>query len=190
MAFYFGNDGTLIKSIATNQGPFLLTASAHGTTLTTQMPSFMTFITYNPDGSVASEADNGIIFNFIVPGGGSVLLDVGRVVFDGEGNPIFVAGPHQADSATSLSSARRSARGRREVEERSLRANRNRYSAVLIGPRPRASRGARAPPRYRVPDGGKGKARVRTIVTADHTEGDLGEALAVFGRVGAELGLR
>jgi glycine C-acetyltransferase len=36
----------------------------------------------------------------------------------------------------------------------------------------------------------KGSARVRTIVTADHTEEDLGEALEVFGRVGEELGLR
>jgi glycine C-acetyltransferase len=36
----------------------------------------------------------------------------------------------------------------------------------------------------------KGQARVRTIVTADHTEADLGRALEVFGQVGAELGLR
>ena len=36
----------------------------------------------------------------------------------------------------------------------------------------------------------KGSARVRTIVTADHTEEDLGEALETFGRVGEELGLR
>ncbi len=36
----------------------------------------------------------------------------------------------------------------------------------------------------------KGLARVRTIVTADHTADDLGEALGVFGRVGSELGLR
>jgi glycine C-acetyltransferase len=36
----------------------------------------------------------------------------------------------------------------------------------------------------------KGSARVRTIVTADHTPGDLGEALEVFGRVGSELRLR
>jgi len=35
----------------------------------------------------------------------------------------------------------------------------------------------------------KGQARVRTIVTADHTEEDLREALEVFGRVGSELGL-
>ncbi|MGZ4132094.1 MAG: glycine C-acetyltransferase [Actinomycetota bacterium] len=36
----------------------------------------------------------------------------------------------------------------------------------------------------------KGSARVRTIVTADHTEDDLREALAIFEGVGAELGLR
>jgi glycine C-acetyltransferase len=36
----------------------------------------------------------------------------------------------------------------------------------------------------------RGQARVRTIVTADHTDDDLREALEIFGRVGAELGLR
>jgi glycine C-acetyltransferase len=36
----------------------------------------------------------------------------------------------------------------------------------------------------------RGRARVRTIVTADHTADDLREALEVFGRVGAELDLR
>jgi glycine C-acetyltransferase len=35
----------------------------------------------------------------------------------------------------------------------------------------------------------KGRARVRTIVTADHGADDLSEALAVFGRVGRELKL-
>jgi glycine C-acetyltransferase len=35
----------------------------------------------------------------------------------------------------------------------------------------------------------KGQARVRTIVTADHTEDDLGDALGAFERVGKKLGL-
>jgi len=35
----------------------------------------------------------------------------------------------------------------------------------------------------------KGRSRVRTIVTADHTEEDLREALDAFERVGRELGL-
>ena len=39
------------------------------------------------------------------------------------------------------------------------------------------------------PTVGKGAARVRTIVTADHTEDDLGRALEAFDRVGRELGL-
>jgi glycine C-acetyltransferase len=36
----------------------------------------------------------------------------------------------------------------------------------------------------------KGLARVRTIVSAEHTYEDLDEALEIFGRVGRELGLR
>ncbi|MDQ3210509.1 MAG: glycine C-acetyltransferase [Actinomycetota bacterium] len=40
------------------------------------------------------------------------------------------------------------------------------------------------------PTVGKGLARVRAIVTADHTEHDLRQAIEVFGRVGSELGLR
>jgi glycine C-acetyltransferase len=36
----------------------------------------------------------------------------------------------------------------------------------------------------------KGLARVRTIVTAEHTHEDLDEALEIFGRVGREIGLR
>jgi glycine C-acetyltransferase len=40
------------------------------------------------------------------------------------------------------------------------------------------------------PTVGKGLARVRTIVTADHDDQTLTEALDVFARVGSELGLR
>jgi glycine C-acetyltransferase len=39
------------------------------------------------------------------------------------------------------------------------------------------------------PTVGRGRARVRAIVTADHTEEDLREATAAFERVGRELGL-
>ncbi|HWI64379.1 MAG TPA: aminotransferase class I/II-fold pyridoxal phosphate-dependent enzyme, partial [Symbiobacteriaceae bacterium] len=35
----------------------------------------------------------------------------------------------------------------------------------------------------------KGKARVRTIVTAAHTKEDLDQAVAAFEKVGKELGL-
>jgi glycine C-acetyltransferase len=39
------------------------------------------------------------------------------------------------------------------------------------------------------PTVGRRKARVRTIVTADHSQPDLAEALVAFERVGKELGL-
>ena len=39
------------------------------------------------------------------------------------------------------------------------------------------------------PTVGRGRARVRTIVTADHTSEDLREALGIFGRTAAELSL-
>jgi glycine C-acetyltransferase len=39
------------------------------------------------------------------------------------------------------------------------------------------------------PTVGRGQARVRAIVTADHTEDDLREATDAFERVGRELGL-
>jgi glycine C-acetyltransferase len=35
----------------------------------------------------------------------------------------------------------------------------------------------------------RGQARVRTIVTADHTELDLDEAVGAFAKVGRELAL-
>ncbi len=37
----------------------------------------------------------GVRFRVTFPGLGAILLDVGRVVFDAEGNVIFEAGPHQ-----------------------------------------------------------------------------------------------
>ena len=36
----------------------------------------------------------GLVFSTTVPGVGVVFHDVGRVVFDTDGNPIFEAGPH------------------------------------------------------------------------------------------------
>jgi len=36
----------------------------------------------------------GLVFSVTVPGVGVVFHDVGRVVFDAEGTPIFEAGPH------------------------------------------------------------------------------------------------
>lgn len=37
----------------------------------------------------------GLYFNIVVPGVGPVVQDVGRIVFDGGGEVVFQAGPHQ-----------------------------------------------------------------------------------------------
>jgi hypothetical protein len=38
----------------------------------------------------------GLVFRVFLPHGGTVIADVGRLVFDAEGNVIFEAGPHPA----------------------------------------------------------------------------------------------
>jgi hypothetical protein len=43
-----------------------------------------------------TENDVGLVFRVFLPGGGTVIADVGRLVFDAEGNVIFEAGPHPA----------------------------------------------------------------------------------------------
>lgn len=75
--------------------PFTITETANGTTLTMQNQAFQVVITYNADGSANTTTFHGPVFIFTVPGGGAVLLDVGRVTFDSDGNVVFEAGPHQ-----------------------------------------------------------------------------------------------
>jgi hypothetical protein len=89
-ASYFDSSGRIVKSILTAfGGPFTVTWSAHGITTTTQAETEVIIVTFNPDGSVKTRAHNGLIYNFTIPGAGSVWMDVGRIVFDGDGNIIF-----------------------------------------------------------------------------------------------------
>lgn len=41
-----------------------------------------------------TETQVGTFFNVTVPGVGVVFLEAGRLVFDGAGPPVFIAGPH------------------------------------------------------------------------------------------------
>jgi hypothetical protein len=94
---YFDNTGFLYKTIAKGRpGPFTVTVTAKGTTLTQQNSSFSTQIIYNPDGSPKTITDNGPYNKFSVPGGGVVLLDTGHIVFDSDFNILFESGPRQA----------------------------------------------------------------------------------------------
>jgi hypothetical protein len=93
---FYDNTGFLYKTIAKGRpGPFRVTATAKGTTLTSQNESFSETITYNPDGSMKTLTDNGVFNRFTAPGRGIVWLDTGHLIVDGDFDVLFVAGPRQ-----------------------------------------------------------------------------------------------
>src|SRR5262249_56921987 len=92
---YFDNSGTLLKEIVNNfGGPFTLTAinPANGKSTTTQSQTVVAINTFNPDGSLASTSNSGLIYNFVVPGLGTILQMTGRLVFVND-DIVFEAGP-------------------------------------------------------------------------------------------------
>jgi len=91
---YFDNSGTLLKEIVNNfGGPFTLTAinPANGKSTTTQSQTVVAINTFNPDGSLASTSNSGLIYNFVVPGLGTILQMTGRLVFVND-DIVFEAG--------------------------------------------------------------------------------------------------
>jgi len=105
-ADFYDNTGFLYKSLFTvGPGPFRITATAKGTTLTDQNESFSDTFTYNPDGSVKTETANGPFNKFTAPGRGIVWLDTGHIVLDGDGNVLFVSGPRQHGDFTAFCAA-------------------------------------------------------------------------------------
>jgi len=93
---FYNNNGFLYKTISKGRpGPFRVTATAKGTTLTQQNSSFTEVVTYNADGTVRTRTDTGLYNKFTAPGRGIVWLDAGRVVVDGDFNILFQSGPHQ-----------------------------------------------------------------------------------------------
>jgi hypothetical protein len=94
---YYDNSGTLFKENVHNTGgPFTVTAvnPANGKSTTTESESEVIIRMFNPDGSLASERVTGVVYSFVVSGLGTILQGVGRLVFDGDGNLAFEAGPH------------------------------------------------------------------------------------------------
>jgi len=94
---YVDNTGRLVKSIITDvAGPFTLTITnpATGKSVTSQSAPIAEILTFNPDGSLASDTINGAFFNYVARGVGTILIRTGRLVYDGSGNLIFEAGPH------------------------------------------------------------------------------------------------
>jgi hypothetical protein len=84
---YFDKSGTPVRERFHVQQPSLDTAK--GTTLR-ENDVFSDVINYR----TGREWLVGATFKITAPGDGHVLLQAGRAVFDLEGNPLFVAGPH------------------------------------------------------------------------------------------------
>jgi hypothetical protein len=95
---YYDNSGFLYKTINTvgGGGPFTVTNTAHGTTLTQQSEAFSEVITYNRDGTW-TYTRRGAYTKLTVPGGGVVLLDTGIASWsEPDEDLLFAGGPHQA----------------------------------------------------------------------------------------------
>ena len=95
---YFDTAGNLVKEILTAQygGPLTVTWTnlATGATLSSHEAATL-IVNYNPDGSFASLQNTGLVFNVTIPGYGTVLLDVGRIVIVRNQGIVFEAGQHQ-----------------------------------------------------------------------------------------------
>lgn len=95
---FFDVNGNPVKEILTAQfqGSFTVTWTnlATGAALTSHEAAPL-MVQYNPDGSFASLQNVGLLFHVSTPQGGTVLLDVGRVVIRRGQGIVFEAGPHQ-----------------------------------------------------------------------------------------------
>lgn len=86
---FFDNDGNPIRLQIKLDYSGVVTNPVTGQTV--RNPSHNTTFVDLVEGTVTQV---GLVFSVTVPGVGVVFHDVGRVVFDAEGNVIFEAGPH------------------------------------------------------------------------------------------------
>jgi hypothetical protein len=98
---YYDNDGNPTKEILTSQfgGPLTVTWTNPLTDATlTSHEAAPLIVYYNPDGSFQSLQNVGLVFNVTIPGQGTVLLDVGRIVIVRHQGVVFESGPHQEEN--------------------------------------------------------------------------------------------
>lgn len=89
---FYDQESNLVKIVEQVWGTDTFTNSVTGKAYTMNFHNnvVVDFSTSPPRG-----ANMAIIFRLVVPGAGAVLLDVGRIVLDRQGNIYFRAGPHQ-----------------------------------------------------------------------------------------------
>jgi hypothetical protein len=89
--FFHDQQGSLIRSL--NHIQVRGTDSANGVSL-----SDTADFTHTYDFTTGINGDLGVTGRVIIPNGGTVLMEAGRVLSDDQGNLLFVAGNHQAIS--------------------------------------------------------------------------------------------
>jgi hypothetical protein len=96
--FYYNTSGQLVKLIETPfGGPLTVTVTnpANGKTARTQSDALVTVATFNPDGSLIAVSHSGIDAHMVMRGAGPILVQVGTVAYDTQGNILRIGGPHQ-----------------------------------------------------------------------------------------------
>ena len=94
IATYYDQAGQVSKVVITKQGPMSITLTnlSTGKVLSSNSAG-SEHITYE-NGQLVSDASNGLYESINVPGLGQVFVEVGRIVFDAQGNIVFEVGEH------------------------------------------------------------------------------------------------
>lgn len=87
---FFGRDGAPERVTLHGHYSGLMTNPLNGKSLA-DAPS-VPFVTLHLDTGVQTSV--GTYWNVTLPGEGVILVEAGRLVFDGSGPPVFIAGPH------------------------------------------------------------------------------------------------
>jgi hypothetical protein len=87
---YFGRDGAPVRVTLHGHYSGLMTNPLNGRTLV-DAPS-VPFVTLDLASGVQTSI--GTYWNVTLPGEGVVVIEAERLVFDGAGPPVFIAGPH------------------------------------------------------------------------------------------------
>jgi hypothetical protein len=99
VATFFDTAGDPTKAIISVRSNYTVSLSANGKTLSGVQP-YAEKDVFNSDGDIVSYARMGVVWQFRIPGGGLVLVETGRIVYEG-GNVVFEVGPHPVvDGAT------------------------------------------------------------------------------------------
>jgi hypothetical protein len=93
---YDGGGMLRVERFGPGRGPFHASATANGVTVDATVPQNYSFTTrYSVDGSVESTKITGNLVHFVAPGHGNVLVQIGVMLMDADGNVVFHAGPGQ-----------------------------------------------------------------------------------------------